>query len=824
MTTVPILLPAPTEPATAELMAAVTDEFRRLISWDAAVRVVTFPRSHPLLGSPICPVTGCGKMAYTPRERGLCRGCEQRMKQSGKSREEFVATTKHSWRSIGTSPCLVPECARPRRTVRQALCDAHCFQQQKIHHLSVEDFLRLPGLVPLDSLGPCAVASCYRDRSNADYCPPHRQARNIARRTGKLHDEDFWRLTAPAVVEHGAVSLRGLPDRVVAEFLYGLQQRNTEGIKQKDQELRPFVDTVRAQQLASIGDIDLGTLRQTTRRLPTGFLRHLARFGSSPETEQHKDSWNGAVFGVPGSLHFGKISQRWLRDAARKWALDDLPRRRGRDPLPPVQRQINSLAMLSKSLRLNRNDQGSNPQLLGRDDIVLFLNRLLFLHLQGDISALHRCVDARDVRRLLNRMRTLGLTQPGQPMHGLPDAFALREEDVPEYAEDDEAGHDLPDEVMRQLCEHLDQLDSRSHRISRTVVELLMDTGRRPSEICRLPWDCLQRDGDGKPVLIYDNTKAHRKARRLPISEVTAGVIVGQQELTRARFPTTPIQRLALLPTPMTNPDGTKPITSEWITQLHRTWVDSMPEFLVPAVVEVEGRRVAKMLPFDKAKIYPYAYRHTYAQRHADANVPPDALRVLMDHLRLNTTQRYYRVSDKRRREAVDRVTAMQFDRRGNRVWRQAKTLLESEHARRAVGEVQVPYGLCTEPANVAAGGHDCPVRFRCVGCEHFRTDVSYLPDLEAYLADLLRGRERLAAFAADSWAKAEAMPSDEEITRVRRLIKRVKGDLEDLTEEDKIQIKEAVAVVRRTRQVVSLGLPRVRQDLPDLRPERPAG
>ncbi|GGV01010.1 hypothetical protein ACIG0C_31830 [Kitasatospora aureofaciens] len=62
-----------------------------------------------------------------------------------------------------------------------------------------------------------------------------------------------------------------------------------------------------------------------------------------------------------------------------------------------------------------------------------------------------------------------------------------------------------------------------------------------------------------------------------------------------------------------------------------------------------------------------------------------------------------------------------------------AKALLDSEHARRAIGEVAVPYGVCTEPSNVAAGGQDCPVRFRCVGCGHFRTDVSYLPDLEAY-------------------------------------------------------------------------------------------
>ena len=38
---------------------------------------------------------------------------------------------------------------------------------------------------------------------------------------------------------------------------------------------------------------------------------------------------------------------------------------------------------------------------------------------------------------------------------------------------------------------------------------------------------------------------------------------------------------------------------------------------------------------FDKARIVPYAYRHTYAQRHADAGVPIDVLAELLDHRKL---------------------------------------------------------------------------------------------------------------------------------------------------------------------------------------------
>jgi hypothetical protein len=195
----------------------------------------------------------------------------------------------------------------------------------------------------------------------------------------------------------------------------------------------------------------------------------------------------------------------------------------------------------------------------------------------------------------------------------------------------------------------------------------------------------------------------------------------------------------------------------------------------------------------------------------------------LLNHASLDTTRRYYRVGETRRREAIDRVAAMQFDRHGNRIWRQAQHLLEAEQARRAVGEVAIPFGICTEPSNVKAGGQACPFRFRCAGCDHFRTDVSYLPDLQVYLDDLLRNRERLlAASDIDEWARAEATPSEEEIRRIRALIAQITTGLDELTPADREQIEQAVTVVRRHR-AVTLGMPHIRRALPDLRPERTA-
>ena len=269
----------------------------------------------------------------------------------------------------------------------------------------------------------------------------------------------------------------------------------------------------------------------------------------------------------------------------------------------------------------------------------------------------------------------------------------------------------------------------------------------------------------------------------------------------RARFPAVPAARLALLPTVIGNPDGARPISVQSLIQRHRDWIGRMP-----ALALADGSE------FAKDKIVPYCYRHTYAQRHADAGIAPDVLRDLMNHRSINATLRYYRVGENRRRDAVDKVTAMQFDRHGNRIWRDVRALLDAEHARYAIGEVAVPYGRCAEPSNVAAGGGACPIRFRCAGCDHFRTDVSHLPDLTAYLDDLLRTRERLAAAidGVDDWARTDATPASEEITRIRQLINRIEGDIAELPAAERAQVDKAVSVIRKHR-AVSLGMPSVR-------------
>ena len=768
--------------------------------WDPETRVLTIDSAHPLLGRNTCKVPGC--QTTCPASTGICLDCRRRLEQAGLGLEDaglLPPPRRHRWLDPGAGACTVAGCPRPWVKSSRPLCPEHLAQQELLGIGDPAVFAASPGVTALPSHGTCAVAACPRQLPSAgsSYCDAHLQR---LRRAGEQPDEAAWRLTEPPVPRSGQVSLAGMAPAVVTEILFGLQQRTRQGVKTHDAILRAVCDDARSQQVTSLADLEVPPLRgKGYEGVVHTLVTHARRGASGPETETAKDTWDMTLFGHRGRLEFTAITQQWLRETAKIWAAADLPRRRGRSGGDKTRHYIASIALLSQSLR-QRPDRGDDPAALGRADIEAFLARLAWQHSAGQVSELTRVLACRETRKLLTTARQLGATRPGGPAAGLSDQFAVHRDDTPDEPEHGEPGRDLPAEIMRQVCGHLPSLPAPHIR---TAIEILIDTGRRPEDVVALPLDCLAASQDGSPVLIYDNHKANRLGRRLPVPEAAARSIRAQQQRVRGQFPGTPAGALKLLPTGWANRDGRRPLTVPALSAAHRDWVTSLPPLLLPDGAE-----------YDKDRIVPYAYRHTYAQRHADAGVPVDVLAELMDHRSLNVTRGYYRVGEERRRDAVDKVTAMQFDRHGNRTWRDARALLDDEHARYAVGSVAVPYGTCTEPSNVAAGGTDCPLRFRCAGCDHYRTDVSYLPDLTAYLDDLLRARERLAAAGGEDWARAAAAPPEQEIRKIRELISRIKGDIAALAPDERARIDEAVAVARRHR-AVSLGMPRLRHDAP---------
>jgi integrase len=786
--------------AAARLAGMLDREFLTEAGWDPAMRVLCLPAGHRLLGRRVCRAGGCTRTIHSGLP-AVCLRCFTRLSGLGMSAADIAAAEVLPPVLRRAEHCAVTGCQCRPTVAHAVLCEPHA-KKLRVRRppMSLEQFLADPRVRPCAPMSPCQVSACTRAADGAGgYCNTHYQRWRTARRATPELDQRWWQARESGVVEPGQVNLRGLPARVVVEVLFGVQQRVRGGAKITDVDLRVLCDGLRRHQLGGVeaGEVEL-VVTKPVRSLLGALARHVRRALADPAAEQAKDTWDLAIFGHRGTLSFTRITQSWLAAAAKRWATEQLPRHRGRG-VARVRGKINGLGLLSEYLGC-RPDRGLDTALLGRADIEGFLHRLAYLESTGQISRYRRNGICRDVREVLAGIRALGLTRPDGPAAGLGGDFAIERADIPADPERGEPGRDLPPEIMAMLCAHLDALEPAEVRVA---AQLGIDTGRRPEDILGLSLDCLARDKDGAAVLVYDNRKADRLGRRLPIGESTAAVITAQQDRVRARFPHVQPAQLVLLPSPRRNPHGRTPISIDMLDDRHREWVDALPIL-----------RTRDGTEFDKTKITPYAWRHSYAQRHADAGVPIDVLAELLDHRNLNVSRRYYRIGEDRRRAAVDTVTALSFDRHGNRIWRDVQALLESEHARCAVGEIAVPYGMCSEPSNVQAGGGACPVRFRCAGCDHFRTTAAHLPDLQGYLDDLLRTRERLAATVdgIDDWARADATPSQEEITRIRQLITRIKGEVAELDQAEQGRINDAVAVMRRHRAAhsVPLGMPTV--------------
>ncbi|WP_167533769.1 site-specific integrase [Streptomyces marokkonensis] len=239
--------------------------------------------------------------------------------------------------------------------------------------------------------------------------------------------------------------------------------------------------------------------------------------------------------------------------------------------------------------------------------------------------------------------------------------------------------------------------------------------------------------------MIWDNHKSKHHRRRLPIEEETANTIRAWLPI-RARLDV-PAQSARYLFPAVTADHAQAHMSTSNLSKSLRQWVDSIPR-LTTDVPGPDG----SPLSFDRSLIYPYAFRHSYAQRHADAGVAPDVLRDLMDHRNFSTTMGYYKVSLKRKREAVTTMRMHVVDRSVKPAPITSNTAYEAR-------SVAVPFGNCREPSNVKAGGSACPIRFQCAGCGFYRPDPSYLPDIEEHINSLRADRFTAKAMDADPFA-----------------------------------------------------------------------
>ena len=128
-------------------------------------------------------------------------------------------------------------------------------------------------------------------------------------------------------------------------------------------------------------------------------ITHARRGVVRPGAEIAKDKWDLALFGHRGNLSFTAITQPWLRETAKLWALPICP------APPRPQRRRTRPRHHRQRWRGCRRACGCAPTAASTRrrwdarDIEVFLHRLAYLASAGQISALTRGPACREVRK-----------------------------------------------------------------------------------------------------------------------------------------------------------------------------------------------------------------------------------------------------------------------------------------------------------------------------------------------------------------------------------------------------------------------------------------
>jgi integrase len=752
-----------------------------------------------------CRTPGCP--TATHRHHGRCDGCRRARVTVGVSWEEFdAAPARRPTRPLQPGTCAVSGCQGDLH------CRGLCFRHERSwRHIGEPVEVYLARAVPLARRGDCRVAGCGREHvTGRGLCWFHDNRLRRRHDVTVLSAEELAAWIAGQQPRQGVhqFCLAGLPELLRAELLYALQRRD-----QAPPPLDPTQVRILLARLAgssSLREADPQAVcesggvqyNSTTRGLFRDLRRHLDRAwavhaGVDPFAG---DVWQVALLDLhrnasrrwpaaKGVVDFRVIELVWLRDIVKDWA------RSTRPYLQRLQETLRACRAASTTLVAAGRVEATD---LGAGDFTRVVDAMSRQQrADGTLySASHRNLLLHHFCQVVEHGRAAGL------MAEVPDTFRpARRQRVREQPNEEELGKALPESVIRQLDAKLallgpagragsivgDQLQA----MHQSIYRILRDTGRRPGEVVSLRVGCVELI-DGQHNLIYDNHKAARMRRRLPITAETAQTIQAWQS-RRLGLLTPPAQRQWLFPSPLLRAQRSHGhLTSAAVARAFKAWIRQIG----PIDSELLGPD-ASPTRFDPALVTPYALRHSYAQRHADAGVPVDVLKELMDHVSVTTTMGYYRIGLKRKQQAIRAVGALATDATGNPAPFTSPTAYQR-------ASVSVPFGNCTEPSNVKAGGGACPIRFQCAGCGFYRPDPSYLPALEQHIAGLRAERETARAIGAADYVLTNLTAQIDAFTAVAETMH---GRLAQLTPQERADVEDASRLLRRARAARHLPL-----------------
>ena len=790
-----------------EWLRARLDPGWRAAEWDAGALLFTGNLGSPRTAAWPCRTPGCP--TATRRPSGRYDGCRRSRVGAGLSWTGFdAAPPLRVTRPLQRGRCAVPGCEGDLHCA--GLCFRHERSWGKDRTEPAAAFIARAQ--PLSRAAECRVPGCDRESvTRRGLCRFHDQ--RLLRRqrvSGAMGDSELAAWIAGEQPRLGVhqFSLAGLPELLRAEFLYALQQRDHSPPPLDPTEVRILL--TRLAGAASLREADPQAVCESggvqynagTRGLFRDLRRHLDRAraawtGTDPFAG---DVWQVALLDLSvnasrrwaatqGVIELQVIEPGWLREIVKDWARSTRPYlQRLRETVRACQAASHALTAVGRT----------DPAGLGAGDFTRILDAISTQRrTDGTLySASHRNLMIYQFCQVIEHGRASGM------MASVPGPFrpASRHR-VRDDPGEDELGKALPDTVIRQLDSRLQLLGPAGRAgaipaadlkfMHQTIYQILRDTGRRPGEVVSLRPGCVEVTGE-QHNLIFDNHKAGRMRRRLPVTSSTAEIILSwQQRRSQLRLP--PVQDRWLFPSPLLRArQFCGHVTPSAVARSFKIWVARIGG-IDSDLTGPDGMPA----PFDPSLITPYALRHSYAQRHADAGIPVDVLKELTDHVSVTTTMGYYRVSLKRKQQAIRSVSTLATDAAGNPAPFTSPTAYER-------ASVAVPFGNCTEPSNVKAGGGACPIRFQCAGCGFYRPDPSYLPALEHHIASLRVDLETARAMDAARYVQASLSA---EISAFNVVAGNMRRALTELDPAQRAEVEEASRILRRARAARTLPL-----------------
>ena len=241
----------------------------------------------------------------------------------------------------------------------------------------------------------------------------------------------------------------------------------------------------------------------------------------------------------------------------------------------------------------------------------------------------------------------------------------------------------------------------------RLTTLILTRCGLRISSALALDFDCLLRDGQGAPYLRYFNTKMRREAA-VPIDEELETAIRDQQRRVLDQWPD---GTTCLFPRERANVSGNLPLADGTYRRMLGRWLETCE------IRDEHGRPV---------HLTPHQWRHTFACRLINRDVPQEVVRVLLDHDSHRMTSHYAKITDQTVRRHWEQ--AIKVNIKGERVTLEPGGLLDQAQW------AKTRYGMATQTLSNGYCGlpiqKSCPHANACLTCPVFLSGPEFLPEL----------------------------------------------------------------------------------------------